>query len=91
MPKEIKLETTLSSDEFERRYRAAKDGIVRSQWYILWLVSVGQTSAQVSRATGYCVERTPAKHILLLLDRAGWHTSRHLVYPAGLHPWLSTG
>lgn len=27
----------------------------------------------------------PDKHIFLLMDCAGWHTSRHLVVPVGLH------
>jgi transposase len=27
----------------------------------------------------------PTKHIALVLDRAGWHNSPHLVIPEGLH------
>ena len=39
MPKKIKLEPHLSSEELENRYREAKDPVLRSHYQILWLIS----------------------------------------------------
>lgn len=40
-----------------------------------------QVLAEFARAQGL----GPAKQIVLVVDRAGWHRSRDLVVPAGLH------
>jgi len=56
MPRRINVQPYLSSAELENRYRAARDGVERSQWQIVWLVSLGKTSAEVSQVTGYCVD-----------------------------------
>jgi hypothetical protein len=40
MPKTIKLEPHLSSEELENRYRKAHDPVLRSHYQILWLISV---------------------------------------------------
>ena len=53
MPKTIKLESHLSSEELENRYRKAKDPVLRSHYQILWLISEGKTTRQVMEATGY--------------------------------------
>ena len=37
--------------------------------------------AQFAQAVG----AGPAKRILLVLDQAGWHTSKELVVPEGIH------
>lgn len=54
MPKHLKIAEHLSADELERRYRGAGDPVARSQWQILWLLAVGQSTAQVAATTGYC-------------------------------------
>jgi hypothetical protein len=56
MPRRLEVHPHLSSDELEKRYRAAKDSVERSQWQIIWLLSMGRTSAEVSDVTGYCVD-----------------------------------
>ncbi len=56
MPQKLTVHRYLSSDELEQRYRAAKDGVARSQWQLIWLVSLGKTSREVSQVTGYCVD-----------------------------------
>src|SRR5579859_523191 len=56
MPRKLKLEAHLKSDELEKRYRDATDGVERSQWQIVWLLSIGKSSAEVSEVTGYCVD-----------------------------------
>ena len=53
MPKTIKLESHLSSEELENRYRKARDPVLRSHYQILWLISEGRTTTQVMEATGY--------------------------------------
>lgn len=52
----IHLETHLSKDEIERRYRGASDGVGRSQWQIIWLLAQGNTSGEVATVTGYGLE-----------------------------------
>jgi transposase len=54
MPKTIKLEAHLSSEELENHYREAKDPVLRSHYQILWLISLGNTTRQVMEVTGYC-------------------------------------
>ena len=53
MPKIIKLELHLSSEELENRYRKAKDPVLRSHYQILWLISEGKTTREVMEVTGY--------------------------------------
>jgi hypothetical protein len=53
MPKTIKLEPHLDSQELENRYRKAHDPVLRTHYQILWLISEGKTTAQVMEATGY--------------------------------------
>jgi transposase len=53
MPKTIKLEPHLSSEELETRYRKARDPVLRSHYQIVWLISEGKTTRQVMEATGY--------------------------------------
>jgi hypothetical protein len=47
MPKTIKLESHLSSEELEYRYRKAHDPVLRSHYQIIWLISEGKTTRQV--------------------------------------------
>jgi transposase len=53
MPKKMKLEPHLSSEELEERYRDAKDPISRSHYQIIWLISSGKTTSEVMEVTGY--------------------------------------
>jgi transposase len=53
MPKTIKLEPYLSSEELENHHREAKDAVLRSHYQILWLISLGKTTRQVMEVTGY--------------------------------------
>src|SRR3712207_8689042 len=53
MPKTIKLESHLSSEELGNRYRKAHDPVLRSHYQILWLISEGKTTTQVMEVTGY--------------------------------------
>jgi transposase len=53
MPKTIKLEPHLSSEELGNRYRKAKDPVLRSHYQIVWLISEGKSTAEVMEVTGY--------------------------------------
>lgn len=53
MPRHIRLEPHLAVEEFERRYRAAKEPHERSWWQILWLLGKGETATAIAESTGY--------------------------------------
>jgi transposase len=53
MPRRISLQSHLSTDELERRYRGTKEPVERSHWHMLWLLAQGQTATQVAANTGY--------------------------------------
>jgi transposase len=53
MPKTIKLELHLDSEELEKRYREARDPVARSHYQIVWLISEGKTTSEVMEVTGY--------------------------------------
>ncbi len=56
MPKRLHLEEHLSSEELEYRYRKAKDPVERTHLLIVWQLSLGKTTREVSEATGYSPE-----------------------------------
>jgi transposase len=53
MARRIKLTTTLSVDELERRYRRTSEGLERSHWQIIWLLKQGHPAYEVATMTGY--------------------------------------
>lgn len=53
MPKRIQITAHLSAEELEQRYRQAKDGVERSHYQIIWLLSQGRRSEEVAELTGY--------------------------------------
>jgi hypothetical protein len=44
MPKTIKLEPHLRSEELESRYRKARDPVLRTHYQIVWLIGEGRTT-----------------------------------------------
>lgn len=56
MARRLKIQPYLDSEALEKRYRNAQDGVERSQWQMIWLLSMGKTRAEVAEVTGYCVE-----------------------------------
>jgi hypothetical protein len=56
MPKRLHLEEHLSSEELEYRYRKAKDPVLHTHLLIVWQLSLGKTTREVSEATGYSPE-----------------------------------
>ncbi len=57
-------------------------------WWLLLTINLPVFEA-VLAAFAEAVGAGPGRHIVLVLDRAGWHTSRHLQVPQGVHlVWL---
>src|SRR5260221_3436689 len=56
MARRLKVHPYLNSEALEARYRHAQDVVERSQWPMLWLLSVGKTSSEVAAVTGYGVD-----------------------------------
>src|SRR5450432_1998743 len=55
MPRYIELKADVDEKELEKRYRAAREGVERSQWQILWLLRGGKRAREVADLTGYSV------------------------------------
>src|SRR5215204_6240766 len=53
MPKRIELSPHATTDELEHRYKKAKDPVERSHHQIVWLLSEGKRTEEVSEVTGY--------------------------------------
>jgi transposase len=53
MPRHIRLEPHLTTNELHDRYRCAHDPVERSHWHFLWLLTGGMTATAVSSVTGY--------------------------------------
>jgi len=53
MPKRIELSPHATTEELEYRYKKAKDPVERSHFQIVWLLSEGKGTQEVSEVTGY--------------------------------------
>ncbi len=53
MPRRIKLEPHLSPEELVARYGSAKNGVERSHYQIIWLLTTDKTTREVAEITGY--------------------------------------
>ncbi len=49
----IHLEGHLCTDALEECYRKAKEGVAKSHWQIIWLLSRGKTTQEIADVTGY--------------------------------------
>lgn len=56
MARPLSVASHLSVEEVAHRYRQAHDPVARSHYQIVWLLSQGQSSAQVAAVSGYCRE-----------------------------------
>jgi hypothetical protein len=55
MGKRLSIVAHRAVEDLEQRYRAARDGVTRSQWQIIWLLAGGATSQEVAAVTGYAL------------------------------------
>ncbi len=53
MPKRIHIKEHLTTEELGKRYREASDGVKRSHYQIVWLLSQGKLTREVMESTGY--------------------------------------
>ena len=53
MPKRITIESHLSLEELQTRYRKASDPVERSHYQIIWLLACGKSPKEVAEVTGY--------------------------------------
>ena len=53
MPKRIELSPHATTEELEHRYKKAKDPVERSHFQIVWLLSEGKGTEEVSEVSGY--------------------------------------
>jgi len=53
MARPLTVPPHLAPDELERRYRGARDPVLRSHLQIVWLLARGEPTAAVAAATGY--------------------------------------
>ncbi len=53
MPKHIHLKPHLEVAELERRYRRAREGVLRTHYQTIWLLAQDQLTREVAAATGY--------------------------------------
>ncbi len=56
MPKRIHVEKHVTTQGLEKRYREASDGVERTHYQIVWLLSQGKLTREVVEATGYSAE-----------------------------------
>ena len=56
MPKRLSIQSHLSINDLERRYRTAKEPVARSHWQMVWLLAQGRASEEVAASTGYSVK-----------------------------------
>ena len=56
MLKRLHLAEHLPTEELEDRYRKARDPVARSHCQIVWLLSSGKLTREVTEATGYSPE-----------------------------------
>jgi hypothetical protein len=55
MPRRTSIRADLGVEDLERRYRATRDPVARSQWQIVWLLAQGEPSERVAAVTGYAL------------------------------------
>ena len=53
MVKRVKVQTDLTKEELQERYRQSKDVVERTHWHILWQVKEGKSPREVGEQLGY--------------------------------------
>src|SRR5258708_30501751 len=81
MPQRIRLEPHLTDDRLKTRYRRARDQVDgRTLFHLATSVSIPLFEAKLE-AFARAVGAGPKKEVVLVLDRAGWHSSLRLRVP----------
>ena len=53
MPRRIRVEGNLSTEELQQRYRTATHPVEKMHWQVVWLIAEGKTSSEVAQVTSY--------------------------------------
>jgi transposase len=53
MAKRVEVQTDLTAEEFQKRYRQTTDAVERTHWHILWQAKEGKTPREVAELLGY--------------------------------------
>lgn len=53
MPRQLQLESHLTLDELNTRYRSSQDPVESRRWHLIWLVSGGSTLTAGAKAVGF--------------------------------------
>ncbi|MGH2478736.1 MAG: winged helix-turn-helix domain-containing protein [Ktedonobacteraceae bacterium] len=53
MGKRVKIQTNLTTEELQERYRHTKEAVERTHWHILWLLKEGKSPREVAELLGY--------------------------------------
>ncbi len=53
MAKRVEVQTDLTAEELQKRYRQTTDSVERTHWHILWQAKEGKTPREVAELLGY--------------------------------------
>lgn len=53
MAKRVQVQTELTAEELQERYRKTTDAVERTHWHILWQVKEGKSPREVAELLGY--------------------------------------
>src|SRR5229473_6784040 len=88
MAKRVEVQTDLTAEELQKRYRQTTDAVERTHWHILWQAKEGKTPREVAELLGYT-----ARWVRTIIQRwnaegeAGIQDHRHEI--EGSQPLLS--
>jgi transposase len=67
MAKRVQVQTELTAEELQERYRQTKDAVERTHWHILWQIKEGKSPREVAELLGYT-----ARWVRTIIQR--WNT-----------------
>lgn len=68
MAKRVRLQSELTKEELQERYRSARNPVERTHWHILWLMKEGHTPEEIAPILGYT-----ARWVRTIVQR--WNTT----------------
>jgi transposase len=53
MARRVQVQTDLTTEELQERYRQSRDAVERTHWHMLWLLKEGKSPREVAEVLGY--------------------------------------
>lgn len=53
MTRRVQVQTDLTTEELQERYRQSRDAVERTHWHMLWLLKEGKSPREVAEVLGY--------------------------------------